>query len=148
VVTLNDTITVRRGTDEDGAFIAELMEQLGYPTSLSQCEARLKHLAFSGSDLVLVAENNHEILGVLGIHLMPLLHADVDMGRITALVVREDVRGQGIGKSLVQEAERWAWAKGCTRIEVTSGDHRFRAHKFYESVGFRCDERRFLKIKS
>ena len=147
-MTLHDPITVRRVIDDDGASIAELMKQLGYPKSPSPCEARLKRLALSCSELVLVAERTSEIVGALGIHLRSLLHKGVYMGRITALVVREDIRGQGIGKSLVQEAERWAWAKDYTRLEVTSGDHRRRAHKFYESVGFRCDERRFLKVKS
>jgi GNAT superfamily N-acetyltransferase len=144
---MQDPVTVRCGTDADSAAIAGLLAQLGYPTNLSRCEERLRRLASSGSERVLVAERTGEVLGVLGIHLMPLLHADGNMGRITALVVREDVRGQGIGKRLVQAAEDWVWANDCERLEVTSGDHRQGAHRFYESAGFRCDERRFLKVK-
>jgi GNAT superfamily N-acetyltransferase len=46
---------------------------------------------------------------------------------------------------LVAEAEEFAWNNGCSRIEITSGDHRPDAHAFYEAIGYFQDCRRFIK---
>ncbi len=62
------------------------------------------------------------------------------------MVVSERHRGAGIGRSLVSAMEAWFNAHSCALFEVTSGDHREEAHRFYEGQGYRFDERRFLKI--
>ena len=42
--------------------------------------------------------------------------------------------------------ERYAARIGCSRIEVTSGDHREQdAHIFYQILGYKADCRRFIK---
>jgi GNAT superfamily N-acetyltransferase len=74
-----------------------------------------------------------------------LLHALSPLARITALAVRNDVQGRGVGRALVEAAEAWAWTEGAARIELTSGDHRLAAHAFYRSAGYAVDSRRFLK---
>lgn len=70
-------------------------------------------------DRVLVAEADGVLLGVLSLHWTPLLHRDKPLGRITAFVVHEVARGQGIGSRLVAEAERVLQEVGCSAIEVT-----------------------------
>jgi GNAT superfamily N-acetyltransferase len=76
---------------------------------------------------------------------LPLLHVSEGLGRISALVVRSQFKGQGVGRRLVAEAEEFAWNNGCARIEITSGDHRSDAHAFYEAIGYFQDCRRFIK---
>ena len=73
------------------------------------------------------------------------LHVSGGLGRISALVVGSQFKGHGIGKSLVAEAEEFAWENGCARIEITSGERRADAHAFYEAVGYTQDSRRFIK---
>jgi GNAT superfamily N-acetyltransferase len=108
---------------------------------------KVTRLANQPADRIYVAEIEGDVVGVLSFHITPLLHAEGNSGRITAMVVASEYRHQGIGTLLVQEAEAWAWSQGCSMIEVTSGDQRPRAHRFYESRGYKCDERRFLKFK-
>ena len=60
----------------------------------------------------------------------------------------ESARGEGIGKVLVEKAESYFNEKNCLRFEVTSGDHRLEAHRFYKSLGYQEDERRFIKKNS
>jgi GNAT superfamily N-acetyltransferase len=141
-------ITVRMAEPSDSRAIADLMGQLGYPTAPSEMQAKVDLFLALPSERVLLAERDGEVVGVLSFHLTPMLHAPGKLGRITSLVVSETYRGQGIGSRLVQEAEAWAWSKGCTKIEVTSGDRRLDAHRFYERRGYQCNERRFLKVKS
>lgn len=144
---MDTEVTVRVAESKDSARVAELMEQLGYPVQPEIIQARLSSSAGQPGDRVFVAEDHGKVVGVLSFHITPLLHEVNNAGRITALVVDREYRGRGIGTLLVREAEAWAWSQGCSKIEVPSGDRRPPAHRFYESRGYRCDERRFLKLK-
>ena len=53
---------------------------------------------------------------------------------IDLLWVHENVRGQGVGKKLVEQAERIAKHSGCTMLHLDTFD--FQAPKFYEKLGF------------
>ena len=48
----------------------------------------------------------------------------------------------------MKEAEAFCWGAGCERIELTSGEHRTDAHRFYERLGYRVHARRFLKYRT
>jgi GNAT superfamily N-acetyltransferase len=94
---------------------------------------------------VWVAERGGTVLGVVSVHLTPLFHAAGFQGRVTSLVVRADARGHGIGGMLMRQAEAFCWAAGCARVELTSGDHRAEAHRFYEGLGYHVRSRRYVK---
>jgi ribosomal protein S18 acetylase RimI-like enzyme len=76
---------------------------------------------------------------------MPLIHRDLPVGRITAMVVRSDRRGSGVGRRLVAELEEIARRDGCGRIDLTSRHVRQEAHAFYRALGFEETSRRFVK---
>jgi GNAT superfamily N-acetyltransferase len=138
---------VREARSSDSSQIACLLGELGYPSSEPAVRGRLGYLSSNAENPVFVAEYHGEIVGFLSFHIIPLLHLEGGLGRITALVVNARSRGCGLGKSLVAAAECFAWEHGCLRIEITSGDHRSNAHAFYESIGYRVDTRRFLKSR-
>jgi len=138
-------VLVRRVREGDGPAVAELLTELGYPSDGESVEARLGKLRASPNDYVLVAEKESEVVGVIKLHVMMVLHEDHDFGRLTALVVREPSRGQGIGHRFVAAAEEIARGRGCRRIEVTSAEHRTDAHDFYRHLGYAETSRRFIK---
>jgi GNAT superfamily N-acetyltransferase len=142
---MTDNTIIRIAFLSDCKDIAELLGQLGYPSTPSDVEQRLEHLGNLPSEQVLVAEIDGRVVGLTSVHLTPCLHITGYVGRITSFVVAAEFRGRGIGSRLFQEAESWACSRGCTRMGVTSGDYRPGAHRFYEACGYRCDERRFLK---
>jgi GNAT superfamily N-acetyltransferase len=51
------------------------------------------------------------------------------------LVVTASHRGRVIGARLVDAATEWARERGCTHLELSSGDGRKDAHRFYLSQG-------------
>ena len=67
---------------------------------------------------------------------------------VTALVVAEAARGQGIGRALMAAAETWAVERGCVLLEVTSNRRRVDAHAFYERLGYEATSFRFAKALS
>ncbi len=135
---------IRLATQNDADSICVLLAELGYPSSLVDVRRRMEQLE-TDHDWVFVSEREGAgIVGLIGVHAMRLLHTDGLIARITALVVKDDARGSGAGRELVMAARMFARQTGCTRMEVTSGDRRTDAHAFYEKLGFREDERRYV----
>ena len=142
--------SVRGARQSDAAQISICLAELGYGTSADLVAEKLGSFELGEGDQVFVVvdagEGGEELVqGVVSVHILPLFHASGNLARITALAVRGDAQRSGVGRLLVDAAENYAWAHGCRRIEVTSGDHRPSAHSFYHALGYAADERRFLK---
>lgn len=145
----DETVSLRIRTAEmaDASQIAICLQSLGYGASADLVEAKLMALC-EETDAVLVACEGALIVGVVSIHITPLFHAPGHLARITALSIRDGHQRRGIGRSLMAAAEQWSWATGAARIDLTSGNHRPEAHRFYESLGYGTDSRRFVKNRS
>src|SRR5258706_8286102 len=99
-------LQVRKACSEDAPDVAALLGELGFPASAATVAARLEQLVGAGVR-VFVATRDQTTLGVVTIHVTPMLHRASPAGRITALVVTERARGQGVGRALVEAAESW-----------------------------------------
>jgi GNAT superfamily N-acetyltransferase len=97
------------------------------------------------SAFVYVAATGTGVVGFASGHAIPLVNRDAPIGRLTALAVSAGARGSGIGRALVEAVTEDARSRGCDRLEVTSGEHRSEAHRFYEHIGFEDRPRRFVK---
>ena len=144
---MNDNTTIRPAEMTDASGIVHVMAELGYPSTSEEMAERLVRVQSAPSDLVLVADRQGDIVGLLSIHLIPMLHANGTTGRVTAFVVSDDHRGKGIGSGLMRAAQDWAWSNNCRKLEVTPGPERTRAHEFYERMGFAPANRRFVNEK-
>lgn len=130
-------LRIRPAQPEDAPALAALAGQLGYPTTPEEAAARLQALAEDDHHAVFVAvEAEAKIVGWIHVYLCPLLIADLG-AEIGGLVVDEAHRSRGIGAQLVQEAEKWARARGCEGLTVRANVVRQRAHAFYRRMGFR-----------
>ena len=74
------------------------------------------------------------------------MHADEPAAWLTALVVEEEARGQGVGSALVARAEEWAIKHGALRISLTSALHRESAHEFYKARDYEHTGVRLTKV--
>lgn len=85
---------------------------------------------------IIVAERGAQILGYLTLWLRPSLsHAGL-CALIDDLVVAQRVRGQGMGRALLEEALKRAQGAGCVEIEVSTGFDNQPAQSLYRSQGF------------
>lgn len=55
---------------------------------------------------------------------------------VEAVRVDASVRGQGIGRQLMEHAHERGRARGATLAQLTSDKHRPEAHRFYRSLGY------------
>jgi ribosomal protein S18 acetylase RimI-like enzyme len=140
-----DTIKVRDATFQDSQKLAKLMEQLGYPTSFAEMQERLNLISSNSDHRTLVAEIEGEIVGMVGVGIGYFYEKNGVYGRILALEVDERFRRRGIGKRLIQEAEKWFGDKRANTVVINSGYHRHQAHDFYRNVGYKDTGLRFIK---
>lgn len=138
-------VVVRAAEVGDAAAVAELLGELGYPADAAHAAERIRSLSGDSRGTVIVACVNGDVCGLASIHLLPLIHRDAMLARITGLVVKASDQGRGVGTSLLAAAEQFARSKGAERVEVTSGDNRVAAHAFYESRGFSREGTRLTK---
>jgi GNAT superfamily N-acetyltransferase len=142
-----DTLKIRPAAPADAATLGRLFEQLGYPTNAAGIPERIEKLHARPGTTVLVAEDEHgELLGVVTVHLFQTMHADEPVAWMTALVVEEKARGQGVGSALVARAEDWAIKHGALRISLTSALHRESAHEFYKARDYEHTGVRLTKV--
>lgn len=79
---------------------------------------------------------DQRVMGAIGVRILD----DLCWGHhlyVHDLVVDESLRSQGIGKVLMKYAEGLANSESCEYIRLASGISRAKAHKFYESLGYR-----------
>lgn len=129
-------VRVRPAQIEDAGAIAVLSGQLGYPSSPASVRSRLRSLLLDPDHAIWVAENSGgSVAGWIHVFVHQVLESDRE-AEIGGLVIDEDFRGQGAGKALVAQAERWARARRLKSIYVRSNIIRKSAHVFYQKRGY------------
>lgn len=138
-------IEIREAGMDDAEILAALFTTLGYLNSTEEVQARLMQWPHDDSNRVFLAEWRGQPVGVAVFHRTPFLHEPGATGRVTALVVDEDARGQGVGQALVRHVEAFAASVNCMRLEVTCAEERQDAHRFYRALGYAIHKLRFVK---
>lgn len=137
-------ITLRPAAPADVDRIASLFTDEGYPSGPSDIVERLERFA-SPQSQVIVADHDGEILGFIALHAIPRFEHSDRVLRIMALVVDPGVRERGIGRLLMEEAERIGAELGAAFVEVTAGHHRPDAFRLYEELGYDASVAAYLR---
>ena len=140
-----DDLIVRSAQSEDVEALADLMTDLGYPTSSEDMYRRFEAISADPSYATLVAARGGEVLGMVGLHLERFYESNSSCVRIMAFVVGSEHRGRGVGRTLISIAEDWARRRGAEAIMLTTHKRRADAHRFYVSMGYEATGYRFYK---
>ncbi len=129
-------VVIRPMKAGDAGPVADLCTQLGYPSSADQVARRFDQIEGSSEHDLFVAElPDGRLAGWLHMHDTRLLESD-PMAEVWGLVVDAEHRGLGIGRLLMEGAERWALAHGYDRVRLRSNVARKQAHEFYKRIGY------------
>lgn len=139
-------IDLRNATPADAEDVAGLLTSLGYPCESADAGERIAMVLHNERQALILARHRGIACGLLSLDFMYYLPLGTTTCRVTALVVNEDARGQGLGRLLLRDAERRARLGGAARLEVTSAGHRTEAHAFYRACGFSEGAVRFVKL--
>ena len=138
-------MNIRNAEERDCLSLVRLISRLGYAAGVEELRTRLGLYSGSELDRVLVADIDGTVVGLIVLNAIKPFHEKSLWGRISALVVDESVRGKGIGTRLLQAADDFFMALGCSKVELTSGEQRVEAHEFYKGRGFEDVPKRFVK---
>jgi GNAT superfamily N-acetyltransferase len=138
-------LAIRRATAADTAEVARLFTVLGHPTTAEEATTRWPRFEAEGNVAFVAERDDGTLGGVITTHRTTVLHRPKPVGRITALVVDEALRGRGVGRALVAAAEATLKEAGCGLLEVTSNLRRADAHAFYERLGYERTSVRLAK---
>ncbi|MFI5233247.1 MAG: GNAT family N-acetyltransferase [Gemmatimonadales bacterium] len=146
---MTEPIEVREVELADAAEVMRLLAQLGHAQPAGEPAARLTAFLDQGERVLVAARApsapGSALVGAVTLHIMPVMHRAGPIGRLTAVVVDEPVRGKGVGRALVAASEAFLLARGCAMIEITSNRKRTEAHAFYEGLGYAATSLRFAK---
>ena len=140
--------SIRFVRTSDVPELARLFGELGYEIAPDVLATRLAAFQAAGEQAFVAADDSSSdrLFGAATLHATPVLHRAGPVGRVTALVVDATLRGRGIGRALMDAAERWAAERGCVLLEVTSNQRRVDAHIFYERLGYERTSFRFARM--
>ena len=113
-------MVVRDATAADAPVLAPLLGELGYPAAADALASRMRRMLGRDDQRVFVAERDGATLGLLALHVFPVLAYDRDLAMIMALVVTERALGLGVGRARIQRAEVVGKSLGASRLMVTT----------------------------
>lgn len=129
---------LKQRLDEETSFM--LLEPDERDTSTETLARHLADVSRSANSVVIVAGLDGELAGYV-----ELAGGTFRRNRYTTHViigVLAEVSGRGVGTGLLEEAMRWAAARGLHRIELNVMAHNHRAVALYERMGFLHEGRR------
>ena len=125
-------LALARAIDGESRFM--MYEPGERQTTPEQQIERIRAIRASNNKLTLVAEHEGQLVGYLG-----AMGGDFHRNHHSVhifLGILEAFTGQGLGRRLLEETERWARRQGLTRLELTVMRHNARALALYQ----RCQE--------
>jgi ribosomal protein S18 acetylase RimI-like enzyme len=141
-------VFIREANDNDAEILAELMSELtNEPISIQTAKDRLNFVKNSPFDFLYVCVENQEVLGFMAFRLRENIEAPTRYGEISAIVVNPKHRNKGVGRFLMEYAEKLAEEHECIGTWLVSGFGREEeAHKFYKKLGYEITGYRFRKL--
>jgi len=124
-------ISIREVKETDAAEIVRLSSQLGYPTTMNLVLENIRELLKDPEYVVFVAQvDNGTLAGFFHVLIARRVFHD-HRAELGGMIVDQDYRGKGIGRSLLKESERWAVSINCQNLCVRSNITRKGAKEFY-----------------
>jgi GNAT superfamily N-acetyltransferase len=139
-------LTIRQTALADLPYVPKLVAQLGYDLAEAEVRRRYEMVVKAPGHTLLVAEQDGGVIGLLHLYVRPALDKPPEV-IVQALVVDEAARGRGVGRMLMEVAERWAGQRGFMSVALASHVARSEAHAFYERLGYRIEATSHLMRK-
>ncbi len=126
-----------------GQVVALQQQIVPYAIDPDAALAHYETMQYQEDFCVLAAREGDEILGtVSGFACHGLAGSFLT---VEDLIVREDIRGKGIGTRLMASIEEFGRKAGCCYVFLVSSGFRTRAHQLYERLGYTEGVRGFRK---
>lgn len=129
------TVVVRPATPEDAPAIIRLN------TTFNDLRATPEHVADhlanrTQFEQAFVAEVNGQVVGMVGLRILPCLCDPIPYAELTELFVDPSARRLGVGRALVERCEEHARVAGAVELVLLTAWCNTGAHAFYHALGY------------
>jgi len=135
---------IRRAEADDIEGVARLAAELALSFEFRPESFRASYPALVSDDraCLLLAVDGHESVGYLLGFRHLTFYANGPVGWVEEVVVRNQDRGRGIGRVLMDAFEDWADGQGCMLVALATR----RAAPFYKALGYEESATYFRKV--
>ncbi|MCU9848909.1 GNAT family N-acetyltransferase [Defluviimonas sp. WL0024] len=132
----------REGRREDVVAVIALLADDDYGAGretapLDAYLAAFDAMQAEGTNHLIVGERDGRIVATYQMTFITgLSHRATRRAQVESVRVAADLRGQGIGRAMMADAEARARAAGCRMMQLTTQKGRNRAREFYDRLGF------------
>lgn len=106
-----------------------------------------RRIMVATGNFLIVGEQDSRIIAMYHLTMLPgLSNKGATRAQLEAVRVASELRGTGIGKLLLADAEARAKAEGADRAQLTSHIDRVDAHRFYRTNGYDQSHAGFKKV--
>ncbi len=141
--------TIRPAERGDADALRQLYRHLipdEEPAPLPVAQSRIDALGSFPGSVILVADTTAGLAASVTLIVVPnMTRNGAPYAFIENVVTHSDHRRQGLARTLLHEAERRAWAAGCYRIMIVSGNHNAAGHATYAAAGYAATKTGFQK---
>ncbi|HWP42771.1 MAG TPA: GNAT family N-acetyltransferase [Blastocatellia bacterium] len=128
-------MNVRIATENDADALARLNNRFNKTNDTAQqVAARIKAIPLA--ETALVAELEGSVVGFACLRITRSLCYDFALAELTELYVEEGYRRRGVGRALVEQAERLAQERGAASLILLVGRENLSGQEFYRSIGY------------
>lgn len=107
------------------------------PLNQNRAEDLFTRVLLDPNQRTLVAEVYDEVVGTVVLVVLPnLAHGGAPYAVVENVVVDEEYRGEGVGRTLIEEAMKLAREAGAYKLTLSANTGRDGADGFYRSLGF------------
>ena len=154
-------VIIREAKETDLQLVRKYTVETGWTTVLSENERKqldkekwTKHilegferLSKRETDRIFVAEDeSHTFLGYLWIGEGSNMMTGLKHGYVYDVFVKEEFRGRGIGKMLLEKAESYCRKRGYSRILLMVSVSNQAAISLYDNIGFKAEQTYMAKV--
>lgn len=139
-------INIRQVTIDDAGDVCRICcDDLGYRCDKTLVRERISQLD-PEREAVFVAVDDDKVIGYIHVEKYNTLYFET-MVNVLGIAVSLAFRRQGVGRALINRAEKWAEEKEITLMRLNSGIGRRDAHKFYRKLGYGSEKEQIRFIK-
>lgn len=140
------SLNIRSAVESDGPSVFTLAEQFAtsFDVKREAFERSFKEVSASNDALLVVAVLKGNIVGYCLAFDHPAFFANGRVTWVEEIMVSEDCRLSGVGRSLMAAVERWGLARSSSMVALATR----RAADFYSAIGFEESAIYFRKLVS
>jgi len=153
---MENSVVIREAQEQDHPFILGLSPYLAKVAQLEwhadeviqqmQDDYISEMLAkTSQPNTTLIAELDMKALGFIHVRTIKDSISGETCGTVPLLAVSPQSQGLGVGKLLVEHAEKWAKGLGCRLLHLEVFANNKKAESFYQNIGFKPETVHMIK---